>query len=64
DIICTVNLQHNCMDSKCIMLAHHTTHQERVLPTQTKPIIHHKETPNYFLNTFFIHNYAFICTAL
>ncbi|KAI5988836.1 hypothetical protein EDC04DRAFT_2873238 [Pisolithus marmoratus] len=64
DIVCAVNLQHNCMDSKCITLVHCAAQQERVLTAQTKSIIHHEETPNYFLNTFSIHNYAFIHAAL
>ncbi|KIK10545.1 hypothetical protein PISMIDRAFT_124269, partial [Pisolithus microcarpus 441] len=64
DIVCAVNLQHNCMDSKCIMLTPRATLQERVLTTRTKPVVHHEETPNYILNTFSIHNYAFIRAAL
>ncbi|KAI6111276.1 hypothetical protein F5141DRAFT_968851, partial [Pisolithus sp. B1] len=64
DIVCAVNLQHNCMDSKCITVACCPIQQERILTAQTKPVIHHKETPNYLLNTFSIHNYAFIHTAL
>ncbi|KAI6102394.1 hypothetical protein EDD16DRAFT_1457727, partial [Pisolithus croceorrhizus] len=64
DIVCAVNLQHDCMDSKCITLTPHATLQERVLTTREKPVIHHKKTPNYFLNTFSIHNYTSICAVL
>ncbi|KAG2130194.1 uncharacterized protein EDB93DRAFT_1332111 [Suillus bovinus] len=41
DIICTVNLQHNCIDSKSI---------------QTKPVVDHQPTPYFFLNAYSIHN--------
>ncbi|KAI5995504.1 hypothetical protein EDD15DRAFT_2365685 [Pisolithus albus] len=64
DIVCAVNLQHNCMDSKCVTLAHRAVRQERISTVRTKPVLRHEETPNYFLNTFSIHNYAFIHAAL
>ncbi|KAF8837378.1 hypothetical protein BDN67DRAFT_909323, partial [Paxillus ammoniavirescens] len=64
DIICGVNLQHNCTDSKCTQLVHHTIRQERVLTRQTKPVIRHEPTGKYLLNTYSIHNYAFIHAAL
>ncbi|KAI6140155.1 hypothetical protein BKA82DRAFT_97127, partial [Pisolithus tinctorius] len=63
-IICGVNLQHNCADSKCIQIIHRTTRQERVLMTRTKPVIRHELTGKYLLNTYSIHNYAFIHAAL
>ncbi|KAI6156015.1 hypothetical protein BKA82DRAFT_4326857 [Pisolithus tinctorius] len=37
---------------------------ERVLTTRTKPVIRHELTGKYLLNTYSIHNYAFIRTAL
>ncbi|KAI9463504.1 hypothetical protein HD554DRAFT_2124595 [Boletus coccyginus] len=64
DIVCAVNLQHNCTDSKCIALSHRTIQQERVSTTRTKAVIRHEDTPDHFLNTFSIHNHVFIRAAL
>ncbi|KAH7881952.1 hypothetical protein F5I97DRAFT_1991269, partial [Phlebopus sp. FC_14] len=64
DIICGINLQHSCTDSKCIQLAHHIIQQERALTKQTKPMIKHEPTDKYLLNTYSIHNHAFIHTTL
>jgi hypothetical protein len=52
------------VDSKCIKLAQIAICQERISTAQTKPVICHEEAPNYFLNTFSIHNYTFIRAAL
>ena len=52
------------MDSKCVKLARIAIRQERIATARTKPVICHEEAPNYFLNTFSIHNYAFIHAAL
>ncbi|KIJ05398.1 hypothetical protein PAXINDRAFT_61560, partial [Paxillus involutus ATCC 200175] len=38
--------------------------QERVLTRQTKPVIRHELTGKYLLNTYSIHNYAFIHATL
>jgi hypothetical protein len=52
------------MDSKCVKLAQIAVRQERIPTARTKPVICHDEVQNYFLNTFSIHNYAFIRAAL
>ncbi|KAG1866336.1 hypothetical protein C8R48DRAFT_672094 [Suillus tomentosus] len=44
DIICVVNLQHNCVDLQCT-------------DTISQP---HKSTPHYFINAYSIHNYDHI----
>ncbi|KAF8840947.1 hypothetical protein BDN67DRAFT_1048545, partial [Paxillus ammoniavirescens] len=64
DVICGVNLQHNCTDSKCTQLIHRTVRQERTVTRRTKPAIRHELTGKYFLNTYSVHNYAFIRTTL
>ncbi|KAG1832131.1 hypothetical protein EV424DRAFT_1296549, partial [Suillus variegatus] len=53
DIICTVNLQHNCIDSKCVNMH---LHQEQIQTIQTKPVVDHQPTPYFFLNAYSIHN--------
>ncbi|KAI9572450.1 hypothetical protein HD554DRAFT_1982944, partial [Boletus coccyginus] len=60
DILCGVNLQHNCIDTKCTKFMNHAIRQEQILMWQTEHIIQHKPTSKYFLNTFSIHNYSFI----
>ncbi|KAF8417184.1 hypothetical protein L210DRAFT_3616068 [Boletus edulis BED1] len=60
DILCGVNLQHNCIDAKCTKLVNRAIQQERTLTQRTKRIIQHEPTPKYFLNTFSIHNYSLI----
>ncbi|KAG1726440.1 uncharacterized protein EDB91DRAFT_1254343 [Suillus paluster] len=56
DIICTINLQHNCIDSKCIDMRQQHVHQERIKTARTKPVVDHQPTPYYFLNAYSIHN--------
>ncbi|KAG2104657.1 uncharacterized protein F5147DRAFT_536424, partial [Suillus discolor] len=56
DIICTVNLQHNCIDSKCVDMRQQHLHQEWIQTIQTKPVVDHQPTPYFFLNAYSIHN--------
>ncbi|KAH7890625.1 hypothetical protein F5I97DRAFT_1777788, partial [Phlebopus sp. FC_14] len=60
DIICLVNVQHNCIDSKCLELTNINLWQEHILILHTKSIVKHQLTPLYFLNMYFIHNYHHI----
>ncbi|KAG2148962.1 hypothetical protein DEU56DRAFT_690332, partial [Suillus clintonianus] len=60
DIICIVNLQHNCIDSQCTDTLQQHVHQERIETSRTKPIIRHKSTPNFLLNAYSLHNYTYI----
>ncbi|KAG2357834.1 hypothetical protein BDR07DRAFT_1296713, partial [Suillus spraguei] len=60
DIKCVINLQHNCIDSQCMDSIQWTVHQEQIETSQTKLTIHHKSTPNYFVNAYSIHNYDHI----
>ncbi|KAH7928239.1 hypothetical protein BV22DRAFT_974816, partial [Leucogyrophana mollusca] len=64
DITCAVNVQHNCVDSQCVDIGHKRLRQERTETSRTTPIINHKPTPLYFLNTYSIHNYAHIRSAV
>ncbi|KIK76179.1 hypothetical protein PAXRUDRAFT_96144, partial [Paxillus rubicundulus Ve08.2h10] len=64
DIVCTVNVQHNCIDSDCTEVVGSIVQQERAETTQMKLVIRHKPTPKYLLNTYSIHKYAHIYAAL
>ncbi|KAG2063960.1 hypothetical protein BDR04DRAFT_989376, partial [Suillus decipiens] len=56
DIICTVNLQHNCIDSKCVDMCQQHLHQEWIQTIQIKPVVDHQPTLYFFLNAYSIHN--------
>ncbi|KAG0693203.1 hypothetical protein DFH29DRAFT_1007548 [Suillus ampliporus] len=64
DIVCAVNLQHNCLDAKCTDLSTKHVWQERTQTDQTTSIIEHRPSPHYLLNTFSIHNYEHIHSLL
>ncbi|KAG1744933.1 uncharacterized protein EDB91DRAFT_1023789, partial [Suillus paluster] len=51
---------HNCIDSQCTDILQQTMCQEWIETSQTKPVIHHKSTPSYFVNAYSIHNYDHI----
>ncbi|KAG1804534.1 uncharacterized protein BJ212DRAFT_1199793, partial [Suillus subaureus] len=57
---CVINLQHNCIDSQCTDTLQMAMCQEQIETLQMIPTIHHKSTPNYFLNAYSIHNYSYI----
>ncbi|KAG2145797.1 hypothetical protein DEU56DRAFT_708851, partial [Suillus clintonianus] len=60
NIICVINLQHNCLDSQCTDTLQQPVRQERLETRRTKPIIQHKSTPHYFINAYSIHHYDHI----
>ncbi|KAG2110584.1 uncharacterized protein F5147DRAFT_745166 [Suillus discolor] len=64
DIICVINLQHNCVDSQCTDTIEEPVRQERLETSRTKPIIQHKSTPHYFINAYSIHNYDHINSVI
>ncbi|KAG1880853.1 hypothetical protein F4604DRAFT_1922478 [Suillus subluteus] len=60
DIMCSINIQHNCIDLHCTDTAQQPVYQERTLTSCSRPIVQHKLTPYYFLNVYSIHNYDYI----
>ncbi|KAG1720090.1 hypothetical protein EDB19DRAFT_1604290, partial [Suillus lakei] len=60
DIICVVNLQHNCLDSQCTDIHQKPVRQERIDTSRTRATVKHQPTPNFFLNVYSIHNYDHI----
>ncbi|KAG0693273.1 hypothetical protein DFH29DRAFT_778300, partial [Suillus ampliporus] len=64
DIICTVNVQHNCIDLKCTDMRQQRIYQEWIETARTKAVVEHRPTPHYFLNTYSIHNCDFIQMAI
>ncbi|KZV90434.1 hypothetical protein EXIGLDRAFT_649329, partial [Exidia glandulosa HHB12029] len=50
DVLCTVNVQHNCAKEKCKATSHLVVQQERQTSQQTRPVIAHTGTSNWILN--------------
>jgi predicted ABC-class ATPase len=52
DLLCTVNVQHNCAEQHCKATGHRDIYQERQLTTHTQPTVAHNRVPNdLVLNT-------------
>ncbi|KAH7905869.1 hypothetical protein BJ138DRAFT_1094753 [Hygrophoropsis aurantiaca] len=64
NIICTVNVQHDCMKSDCNSTHQIFERQERLLTTRTKNMIDHKPTNSYVLNSYALHNYRWIAACI
>ncbi|KAG1723624.1 hypothetical protein EDB19DRAFT_1609815, partial [Suillus lakei] len=60
DIICVVNLQHNCLDSQCTDIHQKLVRQEWIDTSRTQATVKHQSTLNFFLNVYSIHNYNHI----
>ncbi|KAF7982629.1 hypothetical protein HWV62_27053 [Athelia sp. TMB] len=57
DIICAVNLQHDCSRGQCATAKTKDVYQEREKTTQQKLQIAHSDNIHYILNTQSLHNY-------
>ncbi|KIK71775.1 hypothetical protein PAXRUDRAFT_72744, partial [Paxillus rubicundulus Ve08.2h10] len=64
NIICTVNVQHDCMTSGCNSTRSVFERQERLLTTRTKDVVDHVPTNAYILNTYALHNYRWITAVV
>ncbi|KAG2073776.1 hypothetical protein BDR04DRAFT_1009623, partial [Suillus decipiens] len=64
DIVCAVNLQHNCLNVKCTNLSTKHVWQEWTQTDQMTSIMEHQPLPHHLLNTFSIHNYQHIHSFL
>ncbi|KAF8549095.1 hypothetical protein OG21DRAFT_1395790, partial [Imleria badia] len=60
DIICTVNIQHDCSSSDCNSTSTIPEKQERLLTSRTKDFVKHACTNAYVVNTSAIHNHQWI----
>ncbi|KAG2352148.1 hypothetical protein BDR07DRAFT_1239458, partial [Suillus spraguei] len=54
DSVCSVNIQHNCIDSHCTNTGQQPIYQEQTLTSRSRCIIQHKPTPHYILNAYSI----------
>ncbi|KAM6489231.1 hypothetical protein JOM56_015401, partial [Amanita muscaria] len=64
DVICCVNVQHDCAYSKCVHFQQQAVHQDRLESTVSRSVIQHADIHRYVLNVFSIHNYKHISVTL
>ncbi|KAF8425723.1 hypothetical protein L210DRAFT_3319884, partial [Boletus edulis BED1] len=64
DVVCTVNVQHDCMTACCGSTRAVFEQQERLLSSRTKVLVDHVPTNAYLLNTYSLHNYQWIISAI
>jgi len=64
DVICVVNVQHDCVTSCCNSTRTVFEQQERLLSSRTKVLVNHTPTNAYVLNTHSLHNYQWILSAI
>ncbi|KAG2120425.1 uncharacterized protein F5147DRAFT_562462 [Suillus discolor] len=64
DIICIVNLQHDCVKAQCTDISQCRVHQEQTKTAHTRPVIQHQPSPFYLLNAYSIHNHAQIQSVI
>ncbi|KAG2051957.1 hypothetical protein BDR06DRAFT_1059597 [Suillus hirtellus] len=64
EIICIVNIQHDCIKSLCTDTSQCRIHQEQNETARMKSIIQHKSSLFYLLNAYSIHNYAQIRSVI
>jgi hypothetical protein len=63
-IICGVNVQHDCIHSACDGVQDVQVVQANTITTKTRKVAVHKETTDYVLNMFSLHNYQHIKMAV
>ncbi|KAI9000497.1 hypothetical protein BD414DRAFT_404535 [Trametes punicea] len=64
DIICVINVQHDCHFAKCSLSETENRRQERENSTRTRAVIKHSDMTHYVLNTVALHNHAFLQQSL
>ncbi|KIO07666.1 hypothetical protein M404DRAFT_104131, partial [Pisolithus tinctorius Marx 270] len=57
NVLCNVNIQHDCASSRCTGVQVVGERQENDKTTRTKMIINHTPTNAFLLNTHALHNY-------
>jgi len=63
-VICSVNLQHDCVTSQCTRTQQTHQHQERTESAKLQTSIVHSSTPNYILNAYSLYNYQHILSTI
>ncbi|KAG1895977.1 uncharacterized protein F5891DRAFT_1193606 [Suillus fuscotomentosus] len=63
-ILCAINIQHDCASSQCVETRSIRAHQEREQTNRTMQIVKHKETNMFLLNVHSLHNYDMIAKVI
>lgn len=63
-MICSVNLQHDCVTSQCTHTQQTRQRQERSESAKLRTSIVHASAPNYILNAYSLHNYQHILSTI
>ncbi|KAJ8086260.1 hypothetical protein PM082_005083 [Marasmius tenuissimus] len=64
EILCALNVQHDCYSGDCVSYKETPVRQERQLTSLSRSIVDHSNTPFYILNTHSLHNYSIISGLL
>ncbi|KAG9092786.1 hypothetical protein FRC06_011798 [Ceratobasidium sp. 370] len=64
DLICAVNLQHDCVRSSCNEVEQMSVMREREVSAHQKCFVKHKDSAHFVLNTQALHNNKYIVAAL
>ena len=64
DVLCTVNVQHDCSASACNAVKQVAERQERLVTTRTKDLVGHSSTNAFLLNTHALHNYQHLAAVI
>ncbi|KAI9439261.1 hypothetical protein H4582DRAFT_1769454, partial [Lactarius indigo] len=60
EILCIVNVQHDCYSCECSSIERSAVQQEREMTSRTRATVKHKPDPRFVLNVHSIHNYKLI----
>ncbi|KAG6376770.1 hypothetical protein JVT61DRAFT_1794 [Boletus reticuloceps] len=64
DVICAVNVQHDCITSQCNSTRTMLEQQERLLTSRAQLLVDHAPTNAFILNIHSLHNYQWIISAI
>ncbi|KAL0568972.1 hypothetical protein V5O48_013001 [Marasmius crinis-equi] len=64
DIICTLNVQHDCHYGECTNSKQQVVGQERLETSRSRPVVDHTDVQRFILNTHSLHNHSTISRLL
>ncbi|KDQ51511.1 hypothetical protein JAAARDRAFT_139991, partial [Jaapia argillacea MUCL 33604] len=64
DITCVVNVQHDCISSRCTTTAQQAIMIKRTKSIKTRTVVAHMDSPHYVVNMLSLHNHTLIRKAL
>ena len=64
DVLCIVNVQHNCYSCKCNKIQHGPVQQEHEMTGNTRALVDHDPEARFVINIHLIHNYKLIAAVI